>query len=100
MDFKIAELLAAEGFVASVEKKGRMPKRVIEIRLKYTNGARILDGVRFVSIPSRRIYAGWRDLKPVRQHFGCAVLSTPKGIMTNREARKQKVGGEVLFEIW
>lgn len=100
MDFAIAELLAREGFIVSVEKKGRMPKRIIEIRLKYENGETALQEVCFISTPGRRIYAGWRELKPVRQNFGRAVLSTPRGILTNREARKQKVGGEVLFKIW
>ena len=100
MDFKIAEILAREGMVAAVEKKGRLPKRIIEIRPAYKEGKTVVSAVRFLSTPGRRIYRGWRELRPVRQGYGFAVVSTPKGIMTNREARKEKVGGEMLFEIW
>ena len=100
MDFKIAEILAREGIVGAVEKKGRLPKRIIEIRPAYKEGKAVMAGVRFLSTPGRRIYRGWRELRLVRQGYGFAVLSTPQGIMTNHEARKAKVGGEMLFEIW
>jgi small subunit ribosomal protein S8 len=59
-----------------------------------------LTDFRMLSKPSRHIYSGYRELRPVRQHYGLAVLTTPQGIMTNKEAKKQKVGGEYLFEIW
>lgn len=100
MDFAIAEILAARGFVASVSKKGRTPKRIIEVDLKYTNDQGAITGIKFLSVPSRRIYAGYKDLRKVRQGFGIAVLSTPKGVMTADDARKQKLGGQLLFEIW
>ncbi len=101
MDFVIAELLAACGYLESVQKKGRMPRRALELKLRYDEAKRgAIRGVRFASVPSRRIYAGYRTLRPVRQGYGLAILTTPKGIMTGSEARKQKVGGQVLFEIW
>ncbi|MEK7192175.1 MAG: 30S ribosomal protein S8 [Patescibacteria group bacterium] len=101
MDFAIAELLAKNKYVASVAKKGRMPKRVIEVKLQYDkNGVGAIEKVRFVSKPSRRIYSGYENLRPVRQGFGIGVLSTPKGLMTNMEAKKAKVGGQLLFEIY
>lgn len=100
MDFTILEILAARGYLASVEKKGRNPKRVIDVALKYVDGRGVIRGVRFVSVPSRRITRGYRELRPTLQGYGVAVLSTPKGIMTVEEAKKQKLGGVILFEIW
>lgn len=100
-DLEIAELLVLKGYLVKVEKKGRMPRRVLEIELRYgEDGSGAIRDVRFVSVPSRRIYAGYRDLLPVRQGHGLAVLTTPKGIVTAQDARKQKVGGQILFEIW
>ncbi len=100
MDLAVAELLAARGFVTSVTKKGRMPKRIIEVELKYEGGKGGIGGIKLLSVPSRRLYAGYDVLRPVRQGFGLAVISTPKGVMTTTQARKQKVGGQLLFEIW
>ncbi|BCX16146.1 MAG: 30S ribosomal protein S8 [Candidatus Parcubacteria bacterium] len=100
MDEKIASLLAENGFIASVEKKGRGTKRFLEIFLSYKNKKGAIAGFRFVSLPSRRIYKSYKMLKPVRQGFGLAILSTSQGIMTDKEARKKKIGGQVLFEIW
>ncbi|HEY4475306.1 MAG TPA: 30S ribosomal protein S8 [Candidatus Paceibacterota bacterium] len=99
-DFAIAELLAKRGYLESAAKKGRMPKRVIEIKLKYPDGKGAITGVKFKSKSSRRLYLGYRDLRPVKNSYGDSVISTSKGIMTGKEARKQKLGGEILFEIW
>lgn len=100
MDFVIAELLAKHNFVAAVNKKGRMPKRVLEVDLKYIDDKGAISGVKFLSVPSRRMYAGYTALRPVKQGYGIALVSTPKGIMTSLDARKQKTGGQLLFEIW
>lgn len=100
MDMAIADILAANGFVLSAAKKGRAPKRIIEVELKYDGEKGAISDVKFLSVPSRRLYAGYEDLRPVRQGFGLAIVSTSKGIMTSKDARKQKVGGQLLFEIW
>ena len=101
MDFIIAELLARHGYLESVAKKGRLPKRVIEIKLKYDGKKGVITGVKFLSKPSRRIYSGYDKLRPTKMGgHSVSVVSTPKGIMTFREARREKVGGELLFEIW
>lgn len=100
MDFAIAEILSARGFVGAVSKKGRMPKRTLEIDLKYDGAKGAISGINFLSVPSRRLYVGYEDLRPVKQGFGIALISTSKGILTNKEARKAKVGGQLLFEIW
>jgi len=99
-DEAIADLLLKHKFVSGVSKKGRMPKRVLEIELKYDNGSGVINGVKFLSKPSRRIYAGYKELRPVRQGYGLLVVSTPQGLLGGYEARKKKVGGELLFEIW
>ena len=100
MDLAIAELLTRQGFLENASKKGRMPKRIIEVKLKYSLGKGVIGGARLISKPSRRLYSGYRDLKPVKQGYGITVISTSKGIKTNKEARKEKLGGELLFEIW
>lgn len=100
MDYEIAEILAKYGFVEAVAKKGRMPKRSIEITLKYKDEQGVINGVRFLSKPSRRLYSGYRDLRMVKQGYGLAVISTSNGLMTTQEAKKKKVGGVLLFEIW
>ena len=100
MDLAVAELLSARGFLGAVTKKGRMPKRVIEIDLKYDGAKGAINGINFLSLPSRRLYAGYAKLRPVKQGFGMGIISTPKGVMTTTQARKQKLGGQLLFEIW
>ena len=100
MDMIIAEMLAKHGYIESAAKKGRMPKRIIEIKLKYENGTGVINGIKIISRPSRRLYVKSQELKPVKQNYGLGFISTSRGIMTNGEARKQKLGGQLLFEIW
>lgn len=100
-DEAVANLLFKHNYIGGVAKKGRMPKRVLEIELKYdSDGSGAIRGIKFISKPSRRIYAGYRDLKSVKQGYGALVISTPSGIMSGSEAKKKKLGGELLFEIW
>ncbi|OGY60164.1 MAG: 30S ribosomal protein S8 [Candidatus Colwellbacteria bacterium RIFCSPLOWO2_01_FULL_48_10] len=100
LDFSVVESLAKYGYVDSVSKKGKGAKRIIEIKLKYKDGEPAILGLKFFSRSSRRVYVGYRDMKKSRDGYGYYFFSTPKGIMTNIEARKSKVGGEMLFEIW
>jgi len=97
MDMAVAEILVVKNYLKSALRKGRGAKRVIELVL---TDAPAINGVRLVSKPSRAIYAGYRDVRSVKSGHGIAVLSTPKGIMSGDQARKQKVGGKMLFEIW
>ena len=101
MDFLIAELLTKYKFADGASKKGRAPKRVLEVKLRYDKeGVGSVQGVDVLSRPSRRLYAGYKDLRPVRQGYGLLVISTPKGIMDGKSARQQKLGGQLLFKIW
>lgn len=100
-DFAVAEILAKKGFIENASKKGRMPKRIIDVKIKYDEaGQGAITGVKVLSKPSRRLYSGYSELRPVKQGTGISVVSTSKGVMTASEARKQKVGGQLLFEIW
>jgi small subunit ribosomal protein S8 len=100
MDLAIAKLLVEEGYLKSADKRVIGRKNFIEMTIAYNGKNPVLTDFKLLSKPSRHLYAGYEDLKPVRQRYGVAVLSTPKGILTNRSARKEKVGGEYLFEIW
>jgi len=97
---KILEVLKNNDYIENFEKKGRGAKRVLDIKLKYDDGRGVINGIKFISKPSRRLYIGYKDIKPVKRGYGLLILSTPKGVMSGKEARKMKVGGEVLFEIW
>ena len=97
----VAEKLKDAGYVAGVEKKGKKVKKTLDVTLKYNAaGEHAIAGVKRVSKPGRRMYKSVNDINSVRYGHGNLFLSTPKGIRTDKEARKEKVGGEALFEIW
>ncbi len=100
MDFAVAKVLQESGYLGEVQKKtsGRHP--AIEIKLKYHDKRPVVNDFKLVSKPSRHQYMGYRELTSVKQGYGVAVLSTPRGVMSNKQARKDKVGGEYLFQIW
>ena len=100
MDEEILGVLAKHQYVGLVHKKGRSSKKVLEVTLKYKEHEGVIRSVQFLSKPSRHLYVGYRDIKPVRHGYGLLVLSTPRGILAGQEARKMKVGGEMLFKIW
>ena len=99
-DYAIAKVLVAEGYLKSAEKRVVGKKNFLELSIAYDGKTPVLSDFRLLSKPSRHPYSGYRELRPVRQQYGLSVLSTPKGVMTNRAARKEKVGGEYLFEVW
>ncbi len=100
MDLEIAELLVERGYLKDIQKKNVGNKKFLEIRINYRNGTPVVNGFKIISRPSRHTYIGYRDIKPVKQGYGLGVFSTPSGILTDRETRKKKIGGEYLFEIW
>jgi small subunit ribosomal protein S8 len=100
MKAAILDVLAKEGFVGDIAKKGKKVQKSIEVGLVYDEYGPKVKGVQRVSHLSKRIYGGVKDLKPVKQGHGILILTTPKGIMTDAQARKEKVGGELLFKIW
>jgi small subunit ribosomal protein S8 len=97
----MAELLSKEGYVGdvSVVEKGRF--KVVRIGLRYDDeGQPFITGLTMVSRPGRRIYAGHADIPPVMGGLGLNVVSTPRGLMSGRQARKAGVGGEILCNVW
>ena len=101
MKKSIADILVAEGYVKSYQTIEDGKQGVIRVTLKYTNGKqKVIRGIRRVSTPGLRIYAGYEDMPKVMNGLGIAIVSTSKGIMTDKAARAQKVGGEVLAFVW
>ena len=102
--FEIAKVLERQGFVAEVDRKKKKLRSAqhpfLDIRLKYQDKEPAMKGLRLISIPSRRIYLKSKDIRSVRSGAGIAIFSTPKGIITGQEARKQNVGGQFIAEIW
>lgn len=98
----VAEILASEGYVSSVQAEpGEDGREHLTLVLKYGRDRQpVIEGIRRVSRPGRRVYVACKDIHKVRQGLGISVLSTSRGVMSDREARKQGVGGELLCEVW
>ena len=97
----IAEILLNEGYVKSYQVIEDGKQGVIRVALKYGNNKeKVISGLKRVSKPGLRIYAGAEELPRVLKGLGIAIISTSKGIMTDKEARKQNIGGEVLAFVW
>ncbi|MBR6633223.1 MAG: 30S ribosomal protein S8 [Clostridia bacterium] len=97
----IAEILLEEGYIKSYTVIDDNKQGVIKVTLKYGPGkTRIISGLRRVSKPGLRIYTSCEDIPSVMRGLGVAIISTPKGIMTDKKARKENVGGEVLAFVW
>ena len=101
MKKSIADILVEEGYVKSYQIIEDGKQGTIRVTLKYEgNKQKVLRGIRRVSKPGLRIYAGFQDMPKVMNGLGIAIVSTSKGIMTDKKARQMKVGGEVLAFVW
>jgi len=114
LKFRIAKILEKEGLIDDVKKRGRKIKKFIDFSLKYKEIEHeiemainpiketipLINGLKRISKSGQRIYKGSKSLKPIKGGYGISIISTPKGLMTDKEARQRKMGGEVLFEIW
>ncbi len=122
--YEIAKILERERFIEGVEKKGRKSKRVMEVKLKYipadssradklstsketdslkegiSGKVPAISGLKKISKPGQRIYSDWKKIKKVKGGYGMAIISTPRGLMTDKEAKKNKLGGEIICEVW
>ncbi len=98
--YEIAKILEKERFIEKIEKKGKKTKRTIEIILKYEDKRPAISGLKRISKPGQRIYSPSKKIKKVRGGYGIPIISTSKGLMTNKEAKRQKLGGEIICEIW
>ena len=101
MKESIAKILVAEGYVKGYQIVEDGKQGVIRVTLKYMTGKqKVIRGIRRVSKPGLRVYAGYEDMPKVMNGLGVAIVSTSKGIMTDKQARSQKIGGEVLAFVW
>lgn len=98
--YEIAKALERAGFLGKVERKGKRVRKSIEVPMQYNKeGGPAMNGVKIISKPSRRLYTPYRGIRRGVQG-GVLILSTPQGVMSGQEARRAKVGGEVIAEIW
>ena len=97
---EVASILSKAGFIGEVRKVAKGKSKKLRIALKYDNGVPAMEGFKRVSKPGQRIYAKNKEIKKVKGGYGMSIVSTPKGLMTGLEAKKAKLGGEVLLEIW
>jgi small subunit ribosomal protein S8 len=99
----LAEVLKREGYIwdwREDQEEGH-PGKQLRLELKYgPNGERLIQNIRRVSKPGRRVYSGATDLRPVLNGLGISIISTSRGVISDREARQKKLGGEVLCELW
>ena len=101
MKKSIADILFKEGYIASYEEIQDSNQGVIRITLKYDEkGTRVIDGIKRISKPGLRVYAGKEELPKVLNGLGIAIISTSKGLKTDKEAREAGMGGEVLAYVW
>ena len=96
----IAKVLKEEGYISDYAVSEDGAKRVLSVELKYANGKSVIEGIERVSKPSCRVHCGSREIPRVRNGLGTVVLTTPKGIMSGRQAAKENVGGEILCYVW
>ncbi len=97
----IAQTLRREGYLRDVRRVEDANRPELRIYLKYgPEGEEILRHLRRVSSPGRRVYRGVSELRPVKSGIGTTIVSTPRGVLSDRECREQRVGGEVLAEVW
>jgi small subunit ribosomal protein S8 len=99
MKATVAKILEAEGYVSDVRERTDGAKKIISLTLKYDNRAPKIRSIRRVSKPGLRVYRKANELPRVMSDLGIAIVSTSAGVMTNKEARRRKLGGEVLCEI-
>ena len=98
--FNIAQILEKNKFIGKIEKRGKKITKSISIILKYDSKIPAISGLKRVSRPGQRIEFSFKEIKSVRGGYGIAIIATPKGLMTNKEAKKQRLGGELICEVW
>jgi len=99
LKFEIGKILEKEGFIKLAEVRGRKARKDIEITLRYEQKIPAIAEIKRISKPGQRIYSAGTELKRVKGGMGIAIISTSKGLMTDREARKQNIGGEIIGQI-
>jgi len=97
----LAEVLKREGYNLGLARRRSQPVAQLRLELKYgPNGERVIRHIKRVSKPGRRVYSGAAQLRPILNGLGISIISTSRGVISDREARQKKLGGEVLCELW
>jgi len=97
---KIADVLKNEGYIIDYKVTEEDKKSILEINLKYNSGNPVISTIERISKPGRRIFSSAESLPKINNGLGIAIVSTPKGVMTDIDARKQKVGGEIICKVF
>ena len=97
---QIVNVMVDEGYVSGVEVAGEGTKKALVVKIKYVDGKSVISGLTRISKPSCRRYVGFKEIHPVRNGMGISILSTPAGVMSDNDARKKHVGGEVVCNVW
>lgn len=97
---ELTRILIEQGFVAGVSELKESAEKIMRIQLRYVDGRSAISGLKRVSTPGRRLYVSHDEIPRVLNGLGIAIISTSKGVMVDRQAREQHVGGEVLCHIW
>lgn len=100
MKMNLADILVKEGFVTNVEKISENNKPLLKIKLKYFNKQLVLQNLKRISKPGRRVYVKTTEMPHVLNNLGVAIISTSSGLMTNKEAHAKKLGGELICELY
>ena len=97
---KLAEVLKTEGYIIDYKVSSDNKKPTLEIELKYNYGSPVISSIERVSKPGRRIFSSAQSLPKINNGLGIAIVSTPKGVMSDIDARKQKIGGEIICKVF
>jgi len=101
LKMRILELLKEEDFITDLKKRGRKPHQLVRVDLKYNQDKTpAMNNFKRISKPGKRIYQKAKDIRKVKDGYGMALVSTTKGLMTDKQAKKNKLGGEIMAEIW
>jgi len=101
LKIELAKILKNEGYIRNYKFLKDGKQGILRIYLKYGGGqSNVIYGLKRISKPSRRVYVRCKEIKPVYNGMGIAILSTSKGVMTDKKARQEKVGGEILCQVW
>ena len=101
MKRELARVLYEQGYISGFSSDGDSKKPTLMVEVRYSETSEpMIQGIQRVSRPGRRVYVGWQEIPKVRNGLGIAILSTPRGILTDQQARDARVGGEILAEVW
>ncbi len=100
INFSILEILSKEGYLDKVETTGELPTKEIVVALKYIGGSPALSGIKRLSKPGRRLYSVVKDIPKTLGGYGITILSTNKGLLTDKDAKKSNQGGELICQVW